>query len=198
MERRQRPCCGYRNSQINAIVPWSLTPGQNTQICVSSAAGLTETNCLTWPVAQTAPGVFTVDGSHAAALNQDGTVNSATNPAAPGSIVAVYATGLGPINPPPVAGALIVPPLPANVMSAGVEGAVLEPNPPFGLVSTPVPLTVTYAGPAPYLVSGASQINFQIPPSNGALSAGGQLHLALPATGSQYFSQYFTVYLAGQ
>jgi uncharacterized protein (TIGR03437 family) len=187
------PLLWVQNSQINAVVPWSLAPGQNTQICVFSAAAVTETNCLTWPVAQTAPAVFTVDGSHAAALNQDGTANSAMNPAAPGSIVSVFATGLGPINPPQAGGALIVPPLPANVLSVSVEGAIFEVQPPpIGLVSIPVPLPVTYAGPAPYLVSGASQINFQIPPG------GGQLHLALPATGSQYFSQYFTVYTAGQ
>jgi hypothetical protein len=47
---------------------------------------------------------------------------------------------------------------------------------------------VTYAGPAPYLVSGASRIDFQIPPD------GTLLYLALPATGSQSFS----VYVAGQ
>jgi hypothetical protein len=40
----------------------------------------TKTNCLTWPAVQIAPGVFTVAGTHAAALNEDGTINSAANP----------------------------------------------------------------------------------------------------------------------
>ncbi len=38
-------------------------------------------------------GIFTVDGSHAAALNEDGTVNSATNPASMASIVSLFGTG---------------------------------------------------------------------------------------------------------
>jgi len=44
-----------------------------------------------------APGIFTVAGEtgQAAALNQDGTVNSAGNPVARGSIVAFYLTGDG-------------------------------------------------------------------------------------------------------
>jgi uncharacterized protein (TIGR03437 family) len=46
------PLLSVQDSQINAVVPWALTPGQNTEICVSSsgaAASATETNCLTWP-----------------------------------------------------------------------------------------------------------------------------------------------------
>jgi uncharacterized protein (TIGR03437 family) len=38
-------------------------------------------------------GIFTVDGTYAAALNQDGTANSASNPAAIGSIVSLFGTG---------------------------------------------------------------------------------------------------------
>jgi hypothetical protein len=90
------PLLWVQDSQINAVAPWSLTPGQNTQVCVFY--NNVNANCLTWPVALTAPAVFTVDGVHAAAVNQDGTINSADNPAPVGSIVAVWATGLGPIS----------------------------------------------------------------------------------------------------
>ena len=48
-------------------------------------------------VASAAPGIFTIPGGsgQAAANNQDGTLNSASNPAARGSIVSFYATGQG-------------------------------------------------------------------------------------------------------
>jgi uncharacterized protein (TIGR03437 family) len=38
-------------------------------------------------------GIFTVDGTHAASLNQDGSVNSATNPATIGSVISLFGTG---------------------------------------------------------------------------------------------------------
>jgi uncharacterized protein (TIGR03437 family) len=107
---------------------------------------------LSWPVAQTSPGVF-------AALNQDGTVNSASNPAAAGSIISLYAAGLGPITPAQADGTLVGFPLPNNVLPVTVE--YQPPGRPFG-PELPVPLEVTYAGPAPYLVAGASQINIRV------------------------------------
>ena len=48
-----------QDGQINLVAPWSLTPGQNTQVCVSY--NNVNTNCLTWPVVQTTPAVFMVD-----------------------------------------------------------------------------------------------------------------------------------------
>ena len=90
-----------------------------SQVCV--AYNGVKTNCLSWPVVEAAPAVFTVDGVYAAALNQDGTINSADNPAAPGSIVSIFATGLGPISPAQADGTLVGFPLPNNVLPVGVE-----------------------------------------------------------------------------
>jgi adhesin/invasin len=53
-------------------------------------------------VSSAAPGVFTANQSgsgQAAVLNQDFTVNSATNPAPAGSIVSIYGTGQGQVSP---------------------------------------------------------------------------------------------------
>jgi len=91
------PLTWVQDAQINAVAPWSLTPGPNH-------AGLRfvpehEDELPDCAVAQTSPGVFTIDGVHAAALNQDGTINSADHPAPVGSIISVWATGLGPIDP---------------------------------------------------------------------------------------------------
>ena len=90
------PLLWVSDSQVNLVAPWSLTPGETTQVCV--AYNGVKTNCLAWPVLETAPAVLTVDGVQAA-LNQDGSVNSVGNPAAPGSIMSIFATGLGPISP---------------------------------------------------------------------------------------------------
>jgi uncharacterized protein (TIGR03437 family) len=152
------PLLWVQDAQINAVAPWSLTPGQNTRVCVST--GATTTNCLTERIAQTSPGVFTVDGYYAAALNQDGTVNSAANPAKAGSIVTVFATGLGPITPAQNDGSLVNDPLPSNTLSAQVVLTGIPSG--IGGSTTNLPLQVTYAGPAPGLLAGASQINFQV------------------------------------
>jgi hypothetical protein len=90
----------------------------------------TACKCLSWPTAGWTPGVFMNYGtnSFAVALNQDGSVNSATNPAAPGSIVAVFANGLGSITPEQADGALINLPLPNNVFPATVQALVPDPN----------------------------------------------------------------------
>ena len=180
------PLLWVQDAQINVVAPWSLSPGRKTEVCVSYNA--VQTNCLNWPVVQTAPAVFTVDGIHAAALNQDGTINSADNPAPLGSIVSVFATGLGPIAPPQANGTLVGVPLPTNVLTVGVE-ADFTIGIPFGVAVT-TPFDVKYAGPAPSLVAGASQINFQV----GEFPSYGAVYLNLAST----YSPGFEVYIAGQ
>ena len=180
------PLLWVQDGQINAIAPWSLTPGQTTQICASYNSVMT--NCLSWGVEQTAPAVFTVDGVHAAAVNQDGTINSANNPAAVGSIVSVWATGLGPITPSQADGTLVGLPLPNNVLPVQVGAQVV------GLkIDFYTPFEMEYAGPAPYLVAGASQINFQV------VNYAGSIVVTIGAgTGAGVQSPGFQIYVAGQ
>jgi uncharacterized protein (TIGR03437 family) len=47
-----------------------------------------------------APGIFTVGGSRGAILNHDSRPNTIDNPAAPGSVIQIFATGLGNTRPP--------------------------------------------------------------------------------------------------
>ncbi len=193
------PLLWVQDSQVNVLAPWSLTAGQSTEVCVTYNA--VKTNCLSWPVAGTAPGVFTVDGVHAAALNQDGSVNSADNLAQPGSIVSVFATGLGPIHPAQADGTLVGFPLPHDVLPVTVGMFVADP--PFG-AGFSFPFEVTYAGPAPYLVAGASQINFKLglPASQGypyPYAGEVDLNVGLPSVGLlNSGSQAFAVYVANQ
>ncbi len=86
----------------------------------------------------------------AAALNEDGSINSAENPAAAGSIVTLYGAGAGAMNPPLQDGVVVTdtssrPSVPLTVRIGGVTADVL------------------YAGPAPGLVAGVLQINVRIP-----------------------------------
>jgi uncharacterized protein (TIGR03437 family) len=175
------PLLWVQDSQINVLAPWSLTPGATTQVCASYNTG--PTNCLTWPVAQTDPAVFTRDGTHASAFNQDGTLNSASNPAATGEVVTVFATGLGPISPAQPDGSIVTNASAANVLPAGVSYVILAGGPP---IPTAYPCEVTYAGPAPQLAAGATQINFRVPPLTGEPT----LVLTLPASVSPQFRIY--------
>ena len=100
------------------------------------------------------PGIFTIHGQ-AAVLNQDGTVNSPTNPAKLGSIISVFATGLGPLTNPVMDGEITpLPPAAYNLIQF----------PPTATVAG-VPGNVIWAGSAPGLIAGGSQINMQLPAS---------------------------------
>lgn len=87
-------------TQVSAVVPSGIS---GTSVQIVAQYGSTATAPLTVPLAAVAPALFTRDSSgigQAAAFNQDGTANSAGNPAAPGSYLTLYATGVGRLNTP--------------------------------------------------------------------------------------------------
>jgi uncharacterized protein (TIGR03437 family) len=136
--------------QINAIVPYEVAG--STQVTIQVLYGGGSGPSWSVPVVAAAPSVFTVSGSgvgQASVVNADGSVNSASNPAARGTIVQIYATGGGQTAP------------------AGSTGAVAAG--PANLLETPVVqiggvnAQVIYAGAAPGEVDGVVQINVLIP-----------------------------------
>jgi uncharacterized protein (TIGR03437 family) len=147
------------NCQINAVVPFEVNQLPTTLVAVQLGgenSGQT-LGPVKLPVVVAAPGIFTTNGSgsgQAAVLNQDSSVNSSSNPAARGSIVSVYLTGTGALNPTIADGSLgpTTSPFPAPV--AGVSATI-------GGVDAPL----TFAGQAPGLIAGATQVNIQIPQS---------------------------------
>jgi len=161
------PLLWVQDSQINVIAPWSLTPGHATEICVNNNG--TKTNCQTWPVWPAGPGVFTIDGVFAVALNQDGTLNSAQNPAQIGSTVTIFATGLGEVTPPPIDGSLIGSSVPLGVLPVSIAGDFP------GVPALSWPTTVTYAGPVQGQVAGLSEVRLTAiaESTNFVLCAGG-------------------------
>jgi uncharacterized protein (TIGR03437 family) len=85
-------------------------------------------------------------------VNQDGvTINSFKNPAAPGSIVSIFATGEGQTTPGGVDGRIATGanlPIPAAAVKVMMNGENAE---------------VLYAGAAPGAVAGLLQVNVRIP-----------------------------------
>ena len=138
-------------TQINAIVPYLVAPRLTTRVQVEVNG--VRSNGIDLRVAAAAPGIFVLSAAgQGAILNQDNTVNGAGNPAARDSIVVIYATGEGQTNPPGVDGtipgrstAYKVPVQRVRVRIGGLESEVL------------------YAGSAPFLVSGAMQVNAKVP-----------------------------------
>ena len=102
-------------------------------------------------------------------MNQDGTINSASNPAALGSTVLVYATGEGQTNPAGIDGGVDALPLPQPI------------NQPVTATLGGVPATVAYAGGVSGFVAGLLQVNVQIPQ---AIPAGGTIPLVLSVGGN--------------
>ena len=136
--------------QVNAVVPFGLDLTQNANIQIVSPSGIFAP--VSAPVASASPAIFTLGSAGfgpGAILNQDYSVNSAGNPALPGSVIMIYGTGFGALTPPGADGQLA----PGAVNTAlGVTASIAG-----------VPASVFYAGAAPGIVYGLMQINVAIP-----------------------------------
>jgi uncharacterized protein (TIGR03118 family) len=138
----------YASADVtNIIVPWGVT-GTSANIVVTS--GTTTGQTMTIPLAATAPGLFP-----GATYNQDGTPNTTSNPAAAGTVVVFYVTGLGQTDPPG---------------QDGVRYGSLV------LAETVAPVTATiggqaaqviYAGSAPGQIAGVMQVEMVVPTGAG-------------------------------
>jgi uncharacterized protein (TIGR03437 family) len=141
-------------TQINAIIPFGLTPGAPVTIQVENAgknsaiAATAEAARLTF---------FTVDGStdgFAAALNQDGSLNSPANPARRGEVVVLFGSGMGVTSPASEDGVVAV---------ADSPDRLARPTELLIPFVNSEPASVLYLGQAPGLVNGAVQMNVRIP-----------------------------------
>lgn len=141
------PLLFVQDGQINAVSPFGLAG--KTDAAVTVANNGVWTAPLSLPVAAASPAAF-LSGRLAAALNQDGSVHSAANPASPGSTVALFVTGLGVLTSPVDDGAVAqsTDPKPAQAPTVTLNG---------------LPVEILYAGPAPGLVYGVFQIDIRIP-----------------------------------
>jgi uncharacterized protein (TIGR03437 family) len=165
------PLVSVTTTQITAIVPFDVAGKTTTQVQVKVNGQSAPAVAL--PVASAAPGVFTLNAAgsgQAAVLNQDGTVNSASNPAVKGTIVSIYATGGGQTNPAGVNGQIVGQTLPLNVAPVAVT---------IGGQSA----QIAYAGGAPGLYAGVLQVNAIVP--SGATSGSNTLVITAGGSASQ-------------
>jgi uncharacterized protein (TIGR03437 family) len=133
-------------------VPFGIGSGPNAQVTVEYN-GSTSTP-VTVPLSNTMPGLFAANaaGSGPGAIqNADGSYNYKANPAAVGSTITLYATGLGQLNPAPADGSFL---------------------PGTALPTLQFPVTVTIGGrpaqivsqgPGPLQIAGLYQIRCAIP-----------------------------------
>ncbi len=148
------PLLYVSTNQINLVAPFEIAGQTQTAIQIETN-GAQSLPPFQTQVTAVAPGIFTMDGSGsgaAAALNQDGTVNSAANPAAQGSVVSFFVTGIGAMTPTPVDGSIPAGPFAQPIAPVRMYiGAAL------------FAVDLQYAGDAPGLVEGAVQINATVP-----------------------------------
>ena len=155
------------SGQINLVMPFGVA---GDQVHIEVYRNQTRITQFDKSLRPRHGGLFTTGSPSAgrlAALNQDGTVNSDANPAASGSIVTIFVSGLGAMTPQLPDGA--APSVPANT-------PVVAPTIWIGQS-----VELTYVGNAPTLVQGVVQINLRLPGLNP-----GHAILRLGYTGDNY------------
>ncbi len=140
------PLLYVSDSQINAVVPFGISG--KTTVPVRIAFNGTTSPDLNVFVLPVSPGIFQTPEGNAAAINQDGTVNSADHPAKPGSVMSIWVTGTD---------------LGADRPADGEIPAAAREYQHSTVLSGATPLYADYVGAAPGLVAGVTQINFHLP-----------------------------------
>jgi uncharacterized protein (TIGR03437 family) len=149
------PLLFVSETQINAVAPVELTAGSSVELQLAQ-------NGLALPdfrmmVDIAAPAVFLNPDGSAAAINQDGTVNSKANPAPAGTYIAIWATGTGYF---PGSDGQIATGANRYCSSELLLCQVFQAD---GIpYSEGAPVNVSYTGAAPGTVSGVVQIDFQV------------------------------------
>jgi uncharacterized protein (TIGR03437 family) len=139
--------------QFSGIVPYSVS--SKTAVEAVAVYQGQRSAPLTVNIAPSAPGLFSLNftgSGQAAAFNQDGTLNSETNPAAKGSIVVFYGTGEGAMTP-EIRDGSVAPGLPP-----------WRPIQPLSMTVGGAPATIVYGNTAPSSVAGLLQVNAQLSP----------------------------------
>ncbi|MBX9602907.1 MAG: hypothetical protein K2X35_18025 [Bryobacteraceae bacterium] len=156
------PLLYVSDKQSSAIVPYAIADRTWVDVQVEHAG--VRSDAVTAPVLASRPGIFSVDSTgqgQGAILNEDGTVNSPSNPALRGSIITIFGTGGGEADPGLVDG---------EIVSGVVPRASLPVSAFFarGLTGDWGQGEVLYAGSSPGSVAGLLQVNVRVPANAGA------------------------------
>ena len=147
------------SGQVAAVVPYGITG--STALVTVTYQGETSAG-FSVPIAPSAPGIFTADSTgrgQAAAVNQDGFLNSPDHPAHPGEVITLFATGEGQTSPLGVDGKAAAAPIPQPILRPQVWiGSGSGPN-----CDDCDAAQLQYAGGVPGEIAGLMQINAVIP-----------------------------------
>ena len=145
------------NSQINVLVPYEIADSEQMSLQISTVAGSSSTGPL--QVVPANPGVFVV-------LNADGSVNSPSNLAAPASLVSIFGSGAGELNPPLPDGTVAGSPAPVPALAVQVNFSCLAGGHfPGGRTVTPI-----YAGGIPGTLVNLLRVDVNVPAGCGSLT----------------------------
>ena len=154
------PLLFVSTGQVNALVPYGLAGEKTAEVKVTRSWGANSLASagFTTALADTSPSIFTAtqNGSGQGAILQypDNSYNSAENPTPRGSVITLFATGLGTWTPPLEDGAIHL--------------EIRSPAKPVSLTIGGQPARVIYAGSALYEVAGLLQINAYVPEGVGS------------------------------
>jgi hypothetical protein len=135
--------------QIDAQLPYELTPGNSYQVIVNANGALSTPQTV--QISAATPGMAAFASGQIVAQHQDYSLVSETSPAKPGEYLVIYLSGLGQTN-------NVIPDgtaTPASPFSIPVVAPVLTLN--------GVSIPIYFSGLTPGYV-GLFQMNFQVPP----------------------------------
>ncbi|MGD0300542.1 MAG: SBBP repeat-containing protein [Bryobacteraceae bacterium] len=158
------PVVSASANTIVSVIPNNAQTSGAVRVTVSNN-GITS-NPVYLPAAAASPGIYSVDGlgvGQGYILNADGTPNSQSNPAAPGSPITIFATGVGPFS---LAGTFAVTDQPVAVFVDGFYSngiaAVMKPVP--GLPGDVYQIGVYIPNPASLVSQNPDLMGFILPP----------------------------------
>ena len=140
-------------NQINVVAPYEIQAGKQVNIQIATDAGSAQTGPLQVVPAQ--PGLFV-------GLNPDGSVNSATHPAPPESVITMFISGAGALNASLPDGTIAGSPAPVPALPVQVDISYTLPStlvPIFGQQT----LTPEYAGGVPGVVINMLRVAVKLP-----------------------------------
>jgi uncharacterized protein (TIGR03437 family) len=155
------PLLYVSDKQSSAIVPYAVADRTSVDVQVEYRG--VRSDPVAVPVLASRPGLFSLDSTglgQGAILNEDGTVNSPSNPAPRGSIITIFGTGGGEAAAGVVDGEIVSGVLPRTSLPVSVFFS-------RGLYEEWGQGEMLYAGGSPGSVAGLLQVNVRVPANAG-------------------------------
>jgi uncharacterized protein (TIGR03437 family) len=154
------------DKQSSAVVPFEVSENPTVKVEIEYQGLRSEP--LVLPVLAARPGIFTIDGSgsgRGTILNEDGSLNSPENPAAKGSVIAIFITGAGMTDPMVADGVILGDVLPKPLLPVSI---LFDDPTEQGTIS---PAEVLSAGGVSQSVAGLFQVKLRVPTWVGGVNA---------------------------